>query len=239
MFDLLLDEPNSKVVGIDISSTMIDWAEKTHIPPRINHKRKLQFMCLSATAIEFDQEFDFVTSFNALHWISRHDHKKFLPRVFLASRHGGRGLFMFHGFDSMKDLFAAAECVSRQPFWAGYFDQKFQNPLTLFHAEEYAELLKQSGFLVNSCSIRLLPNAHEGRDGLLMRLKVLNCVLLGIEKYTSITLMSTRLLEVEMDVSLISPLSLLFLPPFLLRWSHVLLVCLDSNVFTSPRKAHG
>src|SRR5690606_12903627 len=61
--------PKGKVLGIDISPSMIQFAE-TAFPS--NEYKNLEFILLGAEDINFDNQFDHVLSFTALQWVKDH-----------------------------------------------------------------------------------------------------------------------------------------------------------------------
>lgn len=54
------------VIGIDVSTSMIDLAQRSYAIPD-----QLAFRRVSADALEFDQEFDLVCSFSTMHWVKQ------------------------------------------------------------------------------------------------------------------------------------------------------------------------
>ena len=58
--------PDGKVVGIDASENMIDYAKSHYSTDEFSN---LQFLCHKAEDISFSQKFDNIVSFNCFHWI--------------------------------------------------------------------------------------------------------------------------------------------------------------------------
>lgn len=57
--------PNGEVLGIDISYSMIDFVQKNYATSN------LQFQQQNVLDLNYNQEFDAVVSFTALHWVKR------------------------------------------------------------------------------------------------------------------------------------------------------------------------
>jgi len=79
--------PRGKVVGIDASRGMIDYAA-AHFDTAA--QPNLRFEVADARSLTFDAEFDLVVSFNALHWVPEQDMA--LQSIHRALRTDGRAL---------------------------------------------------------------------------------------------------------------------------------------------------
>lgn len=75
--------PESKVVGVDSSAQMIDYATRTYATQYPN----FTFACIDARSLNFDREFDLCFSNAALHWVD--DHQAFLRGASRALRSDG------------------------------------------------------------------------------------------------------------------------------------------------------
>ncbi len=60
--------PKGKVIGIDSSQNMIEYAQKNY-----SHISNLTFKKMAAEEIQFDREFDRIVSFFALHYVFDHE----------------------------------------------------------------------------------------------------------------------------------------------------------------------
>ena len=76
--------PNGSATGIDASTEMISFAEKTFPKKSVSN---LEFHVMDAREIEFDRKFDLVFSNAALHWVD--DHQKFLAGAASVLKPGG------------------------------------------------------------------------------------------------------------------------------------------------------
>ncbi len=136
------------VVGIDASSSMIDQA-------MLDHKNisNLSFCHVNALDISFDQEFDVIVSFCALHWIK--DQKKLTQNMYNALKPGGNLLVLMLG-----DYFPYVADFLKQDCWQQKLTNKEKRYLELT-APEYFNILSLGGFIsietMGSAHIRVLP----------------------------------------------------------------------------------
>jgi trans-aconitate 2-methyltransferase len=102
--------PGARCVGIDPSPGMIAVAPAAD---------GIVFEVGAAETMTFDDEFDFVVSFNALHWVL--DQDRALGAITAAMHRGGRAVLVFvcHGpRPSLEDI---AMTVTRSPRWSASF----------------------------------------------------------------------------------------------------------------------
>lgn len=62
--------PQGQIVGLDLSSSMIGFAEKNFPSEQFPN---LDFMIGNATELHFEKEFDLIFSFTSLQWVQDHD----------------------------------------------------------------------------------------------------------------------------------------------------------------------
>ena len=152
--------PQGKVVGIDLSSEMIEFAARKY-PPK--EHRNLSFQVVDASRLPFCEEFDLVVSFACLHWIK--DHLSVLRGIRQGLVPGGRILLQCGGKGNAAGLLDLAEDLLLEEKWAEYF-QGFQFPYNFYGPEEYGAWLNKAGF--EDGSVRLVPKAmvHQGQAAL-------------------------------------------------------------------------
>jgi trans-aconitate 2-methyltransferase len=148
------------VLGIDNSEAMIDFAHR-RFPPAFFPN--MQFRWGEATRLTYCHEFDLVTSFASLHWV--HDHLAVLAGIKRALKPGGRVVLQFGGEGNAALISAAANHVSAEKHWKGYF-VGFTYPWLFYGVEEYKELISRVG--LSEQRIELIPKdmVHDGKEAL-------------------------------------------------------------------------
>ncbi|MEP6648699.1 MAG: methyltransferase domain-containing protein [Lapillicoccus sp.] len=102
--------PGARCVGIDPSPGMIAVA------PASEHTR---FEVGAVETMTFDDEFDVVVSFNALHWV-KHQHRA-LETIGAAMHSGGRAVLVFVCAGPRSSLEDVAMALAATPRWSGSF----------------------------------------------------------------------------------------------------------------------
>ena len=82
--------PQGSVVGVDPSSDMIAFATKNFGPPNI---KNLRFEVADVRKLKFQNQFDLVVSFNALHWVP--EQAQALNSIRAALKPTGRAVLRF------------------------------------------------------------------------------------------------------------------------------------------------
>jgi trans-aconitate 2-methyltransferase len=148
------------VLGIDSSQDMIDFARK-----RFSYFQypNLRFEPGDALCLDFDKEFDLVTSFACLHWIR--DHLTVLRGVKRSLRPGGRMLFQCGGRGNAGELMTLIEDLIKESRWSSYF-QGFKFPYHFYGPEGYHAWLEQAG--LEEVRVELIPKemVQQGKTGL-------------------------------------------------------------------------
>jgi trans-aconitate 2-methyltransferase len=152
--------PGGQVLGIDSSQDMIDFARKRF--PQSQHAN-LRFELGDALSLDFDREFDLVTSFACLHWIE--DHLSVLTGVRRCLKPGGRLLFQCGGRGNAGELMALTEELVRECRWSRYF-HGFRSPYYFYGTEGYHAWLEQAG--LEEIRVELIPKemVQQGKAGL-------------------------------------------------------------------------
>lgn len=134
--------PQGTVTGIDPSREMIAYAT-AHFGPA-NHPN-LHFEVADARALPFRDAFDWVVSFNALHWIP--DADTALRSVHAALKPGGRAQLRMVTAGERESLESVVEDVRQSPRWHEHFDG-FRDPYLRLTPAQYAAAAERKGLRV-------------------------------------------------------------------------------------------
>ena len=126
-----------KIVGIDPSESMINFAQNTF------GGKNIQFQLGKASELSFDNQFDVVASFSSLHW--EPNQKEALLCFKNALKAGGSILLAIPGPNSI--LRSVLNEVCARDRWSCFF-QHYQSPGRIWTANEYAELLLEIHFTI-------------------------------------------------------------------------------------------
>ncbi len=122
--------PRGSVLGVDPSRDMIGFATSRF--GRSAHAN-LQFAVGDAARLQYQDEFDLVISFNALHWVV--DQTAALGGIRAALKPSGRALLRFVPEGPRESLEDVIEKVRQRPQWAEHF-AGFEKPYVHFLPEE-------------------------------------------------------------------------------------------------------
>jgi trans-aconitate 2-methyltransferase len=136
--------PNGSVVGVDASNDMIAFA-KTHAA-----QPNLRFGVANAANLSFQNEFDLIVSFNALHWIP--DPHPPLRCIRAAMKPNARAQLRLVPDGERKSLETVLEETRKSPRWANYF-QNFTNPYLHVTPEQYATAAERNHLRVDSLHV--------------------------------------------------------------------------------------
>jgi trans-aconitate methyltransferase len=145
--DIAARVPRGSVVGVDPSRDMVEFAASHFGPPA---HANLRFEVADARHLNFQNEFDLVVSFNALHWVAEQDLA--LGSIRAALRPKGQSLLRFVSRGPRKCLEDVIEDVRHRARWAGYFPG-FRKPHAHFTLEEYRALAERCRFRVLSLRV--------------------------------------------------------------------------------------
>jgi trans-aconitate 2-methyltransferase len=134
--------PDGSVTGIDPSAEMIEYASSHFGPPLHSN---LCFEVVDARNLPFLGEFDFVVSFNALHWIPNQDAA--LRAIRAAVKPSSCAQLRLVPAGKRKSLENVIEETRRSERWAGFF-QDFHDPYLHWTPEQYAAASERNGFRV-------------------------------------------------------------------------------------------
>jgi trans-aconitate 2-methyltransferase len=134
--------PRGSVVGVDPSGDMISFAQ-SHFGSAT--RSNLRFEVADARCLPFQDEFDLVVSFNALHWIPEQDAA--LSFIHSALISGGKAQLRLVAAGARKSLENVVEETRRKSKWSAYF-RDFRDPYLHLTSDEYAAMAERNGFRV-------------------------------------------------------------------------------------------
>ena len=129
--------PSGSVIGIDISSSMIQAAK--HAFP---NQKNLSFDIGDAAEVGDHQKFDLITSFTVMQWVL--EQAKALHCFEKALKPGGK-LWIQMPTGLPKAMQKALESTIANPRWKAYFAQ-FSPPWKFYQPDEYRDLLVDAHF---------------------------------------------------------------------------------------------
>lgn len=122
--------PAGKVLGIDSSPSMIEWAKR-----RYGEVGNLTFKIEDAMYFSFKREFDWIFSTNCLHWVP--DHRLVIHQIAQALKPQGSFVLLFCASDnSSRPIHQAIEETIASKRWRSYFVDFGQTSFSYSH-EEY------------------------------------------------------------------------------------------------------
>jgi trans-aconitate 2-methyltransferase len=133
--------PKGFVVGVDASHDMISFAQ-TH-----NAQSNLAFEVASAANLAFQNEFDLIVSFNALHWLP--DPGPPLRCIRAAMKPGANAQLRLVPDGERKSLETVLEETRKSSRWTPYF-QNFTDPYLHVTPEQYAAAAERNHLRVES-----------------------------------------------------------------------------------------
>ncbi len=151
--------PKGSVLGVDPSSEMIAFATKHFGPPNI---KNLRFEVANVRKLTFQNQFDLVVSFNALHWVP--EQPQALNSIRAALKPTGRAVLRFVPQGKRTCLEDVIEQTRKSDRWSEFFND-FRCPYAHFTPEEYRKLAEQAGFSVVELHLEEGAWDFKTRDG--------------------------------------------------------------------------
>jgi trans-aconitate 2-methyltransferase len=130
--------PNGSILGVDPSPRMVQTALRLIDPD----DPRLRFEVGDVREMTFEDEFDVVVSFNALHWVP--DQHRALHRIRMALHGSAWALLQFVCRGGRPSLEAVAMRVCAEPVWRAHFTA-FEPPFVHVHPDRYAEAAELAG----------------------------------------------------------------------------------------------
>jgi trans-aconitate 2-methyltransferase len=152
--------PNSRVVGIDNSAEMIEYASRTY---PITTYPNLSFERVDARSLHFQEEFDLCFSNAALHWVD--DHRAFLRGASQVLRSGGRLMVSCGGEGNAAEVLRIFAILMELEKWQPYFDD-FHSAYSFYSDTDYSVWLAETRFKVEKLSLVPKDMTHQGSMGL-------------------------------------------------------------------------
>ncbi|WP_276324718.1 class I SAM-dependent methyltransferase [Orenia marismortui] len=128
--------PQGRVLGIDSSLGMIETATKLI-------RNNLDFQVMDITEINFIEQFDFIFSNAALHWVK--DHKNLLDNCFKALKPNGMIRFNFAADGNCSNYFDVIRRTIKEARYRKYF-KGFEWPWYMPKISNYKELIEDCKF---------------------------------------------------------------------------------------------
>ncbi len=135
--------PNGAVIGLDISKNMIVHASSNH------SNDNLLFLQGDAKLLQFEEKFDKIVSFCALHWVV--EQEQALRSFKNGLKPGGALLLIIPGKIST-NFGTVSEKIARSEKWCSYFPN-FKQPRIYYTPEEYKLLLEKIKFSIQSIEV--------------------------------------------------------------------------------------
>ena len=148
---------NGRVVGIDISNSMLAKAFENQTKRDL---KNLSFLPMDATSLNFQNEFDFVTSFCCFHWIK--DQLAALKSIEKALAPQGI-VYLYFAPDHGRERFDhAIDFVANSSKWKDYFDD-FTNSFVLVTPKHFMDLLDQTSLMFQRMEIIIVDEIFKDR----------------------------------------------------------------------------
>lgn len=133
--------PKGSVLGVDASSDMIAFADKHFSAPNLG------FATADIRQLSFQEEFDLVVSFNALHWIP--DQDKALRSIRRAMKPDALAQLRLVPDGERKSLETVIEETRLSQPWSAHF-RDFRDPYLHLTPDQYAAVAGRNGFAVRT-----------------------------------------------------------------------------------------
>lgn len=130
--------PYGEVIGIDISPSMIDFANQT-----FSNVPNLRFFIQGAAEISYEEKFDLITSFTVMQWVL--EQAQALNGMHKALKSGGN-LCIQMPTGLPEAMQTALSILISSDQWAKYFIG-FSAPWRFYQPKEYKELLLDANFI--------------------------------------------------------------------------------------------
>jgi trans-aconitate methyltransferase len=132
--------PEGQVVGVDISSSMIEFANKA-----FSNSPNLKFFVQDAAKVQFEQKFDLITSFTVMQWVL--EQRQALQGFEKALKPGGKlWIQMPTGLPAAMEQALTKTITAKK--WASYFTG-FSAPWRFYSQDEYRHLLTDAHFSIS------------------------------------------------------------------------------------------
>lgn len=151
--------PRGSVLGTDPSTDMIAFATSHFTGPQ---HANLRFEVADVRRMTYQNEFDLIISFNALHWVP--EQGEALDCLRAAIKPQGRALLRFVSEGPRTSLEDVIEQTRKLPQWANYFPG-YRKPYLHLTPAQYQTLANQHGFQVPRLQVNDKAWDFKTREG--------------------------------------------------------------------------
>ncbi|NGX35430.1 MAG: putative trans-aconitate 2-methyltransferase [Candidatus Anoxychlamydiales bacterium] len=192
--------PNGDVIGLDISTNMIDFAASMF---KYNN---LSFMLGNVLSMPFKDQFDLVVSFCALHWVL--DQKTALFNIRESLFEDGKALIVIPALSSNNLSIKCEELVNDKK-WDSHFLDFNSSKKVYFDQNEYENILKNVGFEIihieTTYSETKYPNLESFKEWLKPLVPFIGGLSEKLQEEFLIDLVNLLSYEITSDDSIIFP----------------------------------
>ncbi len=129
--------PDGSVLGLDSSPLMLSAAQANAGP-------NLSFILGDAVTLPFKNQFDFVVSFNCLHWVS--EIKTAIEQVRAALFPGGKALILVAPIQVRHPIHQIIDEIAKRNRWSSHFDNA--SSVFPFHTlAKWASIIEEAGMI--------------------------------------------------------------------------------------------
>lgn len=146
--------PEGRVVAADRSTAMLETAARW----LREHAARVRLVQADGAALPFRHTFDAVFSTATFHWIP--DHAALFRSIIIALTPGGRLVAQCGGGPNLALLYAHADAIARQPFFAHYFVD-WEPPGNYADVESTRRRMQAAGFVDLNVWLEAAPTAFK------------------------------------------------------------------------------
>ncbi len=132
---------NGFIHGVDLSANMIDFAKQKYDS---EHYHNLSFSVQDARHLDNFKDYDLITAFTSLHWIS--EQEVVLDSIYGSLSFGGRILFAIPCEMPFRVTYWKRQVINSDK-WKPYFTNMPEKKFRYYTCEEYEMLLANAGFI--------------------------------------------------------------------------------------------
>ncbi len=156
--------PKGTIIGLDHSKSMIDCANSQ------NKQKNVSFVKVKAESFYFDDQFDTILSFSALHWIS--DQEAVWKNIRSHLKIGGRVIVSLNPLPRSKHLTKAIDEATRMSEYANYFVGFVEKAMMPeMNIEQYRSIVLNSGLNIVECKQSIKFFEYEHAEAFALSLK--------------------------------------------------------------------
>lgn len=159
----ILPETFERLVGVDLSKEMIDFAREQYPYPRLSFETFDLGLDLEKQALHHIDRFDHITSFYCLHWVQNQENA--VKNMYKLLKDEGDIFLVFLAQNPVFDIYKQ---LSQSKKWAKYMTDvdRFISPYQYSKnpADEFGQLLYSNGFTEYSVEVREKYFVFEGVD---------------------------------------------------------------------------